>query len=273
MSVPLFPRQPGSPPPIEGGMRKTYGDERTYDPKDPDSNPNFFYQLHHQLDSAEADYAKDSRRALMAMGFGDPRKDGAQPPLVSSGKLFVEEDGVTRSPAAWERAPQPAALHDWITEPEFEYYVQDFENHGWNGGLCWYRGECSVSLSSSAGSLKEVACTVMDINQSATPQFVGAKAKQPCQFITGTLDVVVAMLGRNDKGEMSLERGMERLPTVLAAGTEQPCEQTIIEGCGHWIQQEAKDQVNERLLKFLNGFSDGDRKSAEPVWEERRARL
>ena len=91
----------------------------------------------------------------------------------------------------------------------------------------------------------------MDINQSATPQFVGAKAKQPCQFITGTLDVVVAMLGRNDKGEMSLERGMERLPTVLAAGTEQPCEQTIIEGCGHWIQQEAPAQVNTDMLAFL----------------------
>lgn len=183
MSVPLFPRQPGSPPPIEGGMRKIYGDERGYHAAKPETNPNFFYQLHHQLDSAEVDYAKDSRKALMAMGFGDPRKPGARPPPVSSKKLFVEEDGATRSPAAWERGPQPAALHDWITEPEFEYYVKDFEAHGWNGGLCWYR--------------------VMDINAASTPQFVGAKAKQPCQFITGTQDVVVAMLGRDEKGEMS----------------------------------------------------------------------
>ena len=32
---------------------------------------------------------------------------------------------------------QPAALHDWISQEEFDYYVKDFEAHGWNGGLNW----------------------------------------------------------------------------------------------------------------------------------------
>ena len=138
MSVPYFPRMPHAPLPIDGSMRSTYGDERAYDKSKPDSNPNFFYQLHHQLSSAEADYAEDTRAALMAMGFGNARGPGASAPLEASTKLFVEKDGQTTSPAMWKRAPQPAVLHDWISQPEFDYYVRDFEEHGWNGGLCWY---------------------------------------------------------------------------------------------------------------------------------------
>ena len=53
-------------------------------------------------------------------------------------------------------------------------------------------------------------------------------------------------------GEMSIERGLQRLPTLLAAASKGiPIEQTIIEGCGHWIQQEAPAQVNAKLLNFL----------------------
>ena len=74
----------------------------------------------------------------------------------------------------------------------------------------------------------------MDINAQATPQLVGAKAKQPCQFISGSKDIVIAMIGRNEEGEMSIERGLERLPKLLASGTEIAIETTIIEGCGHW---------------------------------------
>ena len=40
----------------------------------------------------------------------------------------------------------------------------------------------------------------MDINAQATPQLVGAKVKQPCQFISGSKDIVIAMIGRNEKG-------------------------------------------------------------------------
>ena len=65
-------------------------------------------------------------------------------------------------------------------------------------------------------------------------------------------------------GEMSIERGLQRLPTLLAAASKIPIEQTIIEGCGHWIQQEAPAQVNAKLLEFLGkhkarfcfGFAD-----------------
>lgn len=147
-------------------------------------------QLHHQLASAEADYEVDNRSALMAMGFvhtlaistassflgtsadpdrllrvfqGNPLSEGTKPPLETSTKIFVEKDGAVTSPAAWARGPQPGGLHDWISQEEFDYYVNDFEQHGWNGGLSWYR--------------------VMDINVVSTPQMIGKKVTQPCQFV------------------------------------------------------------------------------------------
>ena len=176
-----------------------------------------------------------------AMGFGNPGSPGTKPPLEKSTKIFVEKDGVTTSPAAWARQPQPGGLRDWISQDEFDYYMKDFEEHGWNGGLSWYR--------------------VMDLNAMGTPQLVGKKATQPCQFITGTNDVVVAMLGRDEKGEMSIEKGLERLPMVLANATEQPIETVIIPGVGHWVQQEAPELVNKELLAFVGKhkalFADG----------------
>jgi pimeloyl-ACP methyl ester carboxylesterase len=30
---------------------------------------------------------------------------------------------------------------------------------------------------------------------------------------------------------------------------------SVIEGAGHWVQQEAPEEVNEALLRFLNGLS------------------
>lgn len=79
--------------------------------------------------------------------------------------------------------------------------------------------------------------------------------------ITGTNDVVVAMIGRDEKGEMSIERGLERLPLLLASATEQPLEITIIPGVGHWVQQEAPAQVNTDLFAFVGKhkalFADG----------------
>eukprot|EP01046_Picozoa_sp_COSAG06_P037508 COSAG06_NODE_4240_length_4440_cov_1.495969_3_plen_285_part_00 len=142
MSVPYGGRPEGARKPIEEGMRKTYGDERTYKGggEDDPSNPNFcasfgatflpclssqsrlltwsvraVYQLHHQLPDAEEDYAKDTRAALFAMGFGDRSKGSPTPAPVTSKKLFVEGHG-SGHPAMWERSTQPTELLDWISQ-------------------------------------------------------------------------------------------------------------------------------------------------------------
>jgi pimeloyl-ACP methyl ester carboxylesterase len=34
----------------------------------------------------------------------------------------------------------------------------------------------------------------------------------------------------------------------------------LVEGAGHWVQQEQPEKVNELLLQFLRDQSQGDRK-------------
>ena len=95
-------------------LRKQFGD-----PREPDAK--FNYMLHHFLPDAPADYAEDTRAALLAL-YSTVR-EGAAPPLVRSELLYV--DG--RSEAMWKRVPQPARLPEWISQDEFDFYVDEYE--------------------------------------------------------------------------------------------------------------------------------------------------
>mmetsp|Transcript_134722 Transcript_134722/g.418709 ORF Transcript_134722/g.418709 Transcript_134722/m.418709 type:complete len:368 (-) Transcript_134722:60-1163(-) len=207
MSVPYPPRGPMAP--VEG-MRKFFGDERK-----PESDPNFFYILHHQLATAADDYATDTRAALLAM-YAPGGESEAGPPPVTSGKLFV--DG--RAEPIWKRLPQPTQLPPWISQAEFDYFVGEFARTGWNGGLNWYR--------------------VMDVDWQATPQLQGAKVKQPVAFIAGSADGVVMMSGGKKVADKGLRKNCEQLDFVK-----------FIDGAGHWIQQERPQEVSAALLEFL----------------------
>ena len=60
----------------------------------------------------------------------------------------------------------------------------------------------------------------MDINAQASPQLIGQTLTQPCQFITGTQDVVVAMLGRDSEGEARTPLTLARLPGAVYISRE-----------------------------------------------------
>jgi hypothetical protein len=108
--------------------RKAFGDERK-----PETDPNFFYQLHHAIPGSEADFNGHTREALMTV-FGD-MKGPCDPPLITSSKMFV--DG--KAEPSWRRGPQPKTLVPFVTAAEFEYFVGEYERAGWHGGLNWYR--------------------------------------------------------------------------------------------------------------------------------------
>ena len=39
----------------------------------------------------------------------------------------------------WARFPRPKTLPDWLCEGDLDYFVHQFENSGFVGGLYWYR--------------------------------------------------------------------------------------------------------------------------------------
>jgi pimeloyl-ACP methyl ester carboxylesterase len=191
------------------------------DERVPRADPNFFYQLQHSLpNSAETYFNGHSREALMTV-FGD-MKGPCDPPVITSKKMFV--DG--KAEPSWRRSPTPKTLVPFVSQEEFEYFVGEYDRAGWQGGLNWY--------------------AVLDLNWELTPELAGKKLIQPISFVAGAEDLVMSFYGGQDKVEALMEQTGERCDFVK-----------VLDGAGHWIQQELPNEVNELLLKFV-----GDHKAS-----------
>lgn len=115
----------------------------------------------------------------------------------------------------------PRALPDWIPEQELSEFVEAYRKSGFRGGLNWYRN--------------------IDRNWELTAPWQGAQIHQPSLFIAGANDSVIkGLIGAKRVHDM--ERVLPNLTRKL-----------IIDGAGHWIQQERPAEVNEALIAFLKG--------------------
>ena len=112
-----------------------------------------------------------------------------------------------------DRLPEPQARPDWISQDELDHYITEFTRTGFTGGLNWYRN--------------------MDRNWEITPALDGAKITVPCLFIGGTADPVWPSPAR---------------PGRRVVGG--PYQEVMIDGAGHWLQQERPEAVNSALFEF-----------------------
>ena len=114
-----------------------------------------------------------------------------------------------------DRMPEPDGLPDLLSQDELDFYVEEFSRTGFTGGINWYRN--------------------MDRNWELTPQLADAHITVPSAFIGGTADPVLLMA--------SPDGPLEFLDDYR--GT------TLVDGAGHWVQQEAPGPVNAAILEFL----------------------
>lgn len=117
-----------------------------------------------------------------------------------------------------DRMAVPDQLPQWLREKDIERMASEYQRTGFRGGLNLYRN--------------------IDRNWELTAPWQDAKITQPALFIAGTRDPVIA--GR--RGEVAIEQMAQVVPGVR---------KLMIEGAGHWIQQERPDEVNEAVLGFL----------------------
>ena len=115
-----------------------------------------------------------------------------------------------------ERLEDPERLPDWLTETELDYYADEFSRTGFTGALNWYRN--------------------FDRNWEITAHSPADTFDVPGLFIGGTDDPVLAFTRTDRAGE-------------VAKG---PYKQVMLDGAGHWIQQERPEQVTAELLSFLS---------------------
>jgi pimeloyl-ACP methyl ester carboxylesterase len=120
---------------------------------------------------------------------------------------------------------QPEKLPDWLTEEDVAFYVGEFQRNGLRGPLNWYRN--------------------FERNWELLAPWAGAKVEVPALFVGGLKDGVVTGPERKGEGPM-----VAMLPTVLGDLRGK----VLIEGAGHWNQQEAPAETNRALLEFFESL-------------------
>ncbi|KAF2652563.1 alpha/beta-hydrolase [Lophiostoma macrostomum CBS 122681] len=111
----------------------------------------------------------------------------------------------------------------WLSDADLAVYVQEWTRTGFQGGLNWYR------------TSTDPVRTGVDL-----ALFSGRKIECPATFISGS----------QDWGNYQEPGAIENFPNS--------CTQfkgvTLIDGAGHWPQQEQPEKVTEAVLQFLESL-------------------
>jgi pimeloyl-ACP methyl ester carboxylesterase len=200
MSVPYNGRGPVSA--VEG-MRRALGD-------------NFYYILYFQEPGvAEKEFDADPHGILSRLYLSpDSPRD---PPTITDPKRAA--GGMIG------RYGKPKGLPSWLSQADLDYYVNEFKNAGFRGGINYYRN--------------------FHRNWETTPQLTGVKVTQPVTFIAGDKDVVI-------RGATA-----EALTTSLSRNVTDLRGVTLIPNTGHWVQQERPEETNKAMIEFLNSVKPG----------------
>ena len=194
MSVPYSGRGAQS---IVQNLQRTLGD-------------NFYYILYFQEPgAAEKEFDADPRGILSRLYLSpdSPR----EAPVVTDPK---------RVAGGWiPRLGAPKGLPTWLSQAELDYYVNEFKEAGFRGGINYYRN--------------------FHRNWETTPQLADAKVNAPVLFIAGEKDSVIR--GATAEGlTNSMKNAVPDLRGVK-----------LFPGAGHWVQQERAAETNAAILEFL----------------------
>jgi pimeloyl-ACP methyl ester carboxylesterase len=122
-----------------------------------------------------------------------------------------------------ENTIDPDRLPPWLTEADLDHMAAEFSRTGFRGGVNWYRN--------------------IDRNWELTAPWAGATTHQPALFIAGSEDPVIT--GGSNKA------AFDAMSSTVPGLTHK----ILIDGAGHFIQQERPGIVNDALVKFLGGLS------------------
>jgi pimeloyl-ACP methyl ester carboxylesterase len=118
--------------------------------------------------------------------------------------------------------PDAAGLPSFVTEEDFAVLVDSYRRTGFGPGLNLYRN--------------------LDRNWGLLAPWHLRPVTVPSLFIAGSRDLTL----RNPAGQAALGRLRDSLPGLRGLH--------LIDGAGHWIQQERPREVNDALLTFLDSL-------------------
>lgn len=113
----------------------------------------------------------------------------------------------------------PDPLPSWLTKEDVEYYAKEFERSGFRGPLNRYRN--------------------FERDWELLPELGQRHVEQPSMFLAGERDPVLRFIP-----------GMNLFDIANALCPDMRFKR-LIEGVGHWVQQEAPKETTDALLEFF----------------------
>ena len=136
------------------------------------------------------------------------------------------EEGMAETVARQMPTPEQIAANRWLPDDELRVYTEEYRRTGFQGGLNWYRSG--------------------EIGAAEQELFADRTIDQPSIFISGASD------WGSYQSPGALERMQNRACTDIR-GVH------MVDGAGHWVQQEQPEETSRLLIGFLRGVrSEGD---------------
>jgi len=173
----------------------------------------FFYQIYFQ-----------------EVGVAEKELEADVPASLRKIYYWVSGEGVKAAGAKPQLPPDaklldhladPDPLPAWLTSADIAYYAGEFAKSGFRGPLNRYRNS--------------------ELDFAQQEAIADRKIEQPSAFIAGSLDPVLSFIPGID------------LVAIMRDKVADLRLSRLIDGAGHWVQQERPAEVNAALLEFLTG--------------------
>ncbi|KAI0346416.1 alpha/beta-hydrolase [Trametopsis cervina] len=194
------------------------------------------YSVYNSLPAANNDFLHPPGglhaflRAYYHMKSGDwPANDPH--PLSSVSELsqlpqyYIMPAQSTWSDVVLPNAPSDTAVgqNEWLRDEDLAVYVEEFNRTGFQGGLNGYRASFTDEALVDQPRL-----------------FYGKKVEIPAMFIGGA----------KDWGVYQTPNGIAKMRSLFVRMSDEDF--VLVDGAGHWVQQENADAVVHHLLRFLH---------------------
>ena len=139
--------------------------------------------------------------------------------------IMRADKGMAETVAQEMPTPAQIAANEWLPDNELAVYASEYQRNGFQGGLQWYRNRFEPRA------------------QAQLQLYAGRTIDVPACFISGA----------SDWGIHQVAGALEAMQTK-ACTDMRGCH--LVEGAGHWVQQEQPQDVVRLLLEFLKNSAD-----------------
>jgi pimeloyl-ACP methyl ester carboxylesterase len=140
------------------------------------------------------------------------------------------DKGMAETVAAQMPSAAEIAACKWLTDDDLDVYAAEYGRTGFQGGLNGYRRGADAKINAELLT------------------FSGRTIDVPSCFISG----------KSDWGVYQTPGAVEKMRT---AACTQMASFHLVDGAGHWVQQEQSEEVSKLLIEFLRGQRGGKSRS------------